>query len=288
MRLSSLLPGVPVAAALALAARVAGAQPEPAESEYPLSFVERPLTLPRMTLAPELELEVARQPDGLGVTPVGLNLGATFGITRNWEVGAFFLPLEFTPSVTYGSPYVAESNLQVFSTFRFLNARAFEMGARLRAYFITTTGAGAQITPSVPMIIHLGKVGRIDAEVALPITARGTAAGGVSAGGATVGLDVPLSIAFDIIEPLHVGLSTGVQVEDFGHAGDTLFVPLGFFAGYAIGGKRPLLDVDVFFQWAQFIAPTAANSSTNNLAVGTFNAGDFNTGLAVKGYFYFL
>jgi hypothetical protein len=286
VRLSSLLCGLPLVAALALTARVAGAQPAPEESEYPVSFVERPLTLSHMTLAPELELEVARDPLGLGVTPVGIDIGATFGITRNWEVGATVLPLEFTPSVTFGSPYVPESNLQLFSTFRFLHAGAFEMGARLRAYFITTTGAGAEIVPSVPMIIHLGKFGRIDAEVAVPILARGTA--GTTAGGASAGLSVPLSIAFDIIEPLHVGVSTGIQILDFSQASDTFFIPLGFFAGYAIGEKRPILDVDVSFQWTEFIAPLiATNADPAASGPSTFNGGSFTAGLSVKGYFYF-
>ncbi len=284
-----LLSALPVSLAIALAAPDARAQAEPAESEYPLSFVERPLTLSRLTLAPELEFEVARNPDGAGVTPVGINLGATFGITRNIEVGAFFLPLTFTPKFSYGNPVEPESNLQVFSTFRFLNVRAFEMGARLRAYFITTGGAGAQIVPSIPLLIHLGRVGRIDAEVEVPITVRGssTSNGTVVASGTVAGLNVPISIAFDIIEPLHVGLSTGVQVEDFSAAKDTLVVPLGFFAGFAIGGKRPYLDIDGFFQWGQFIAPAAADNSTTGPGLGKINAGDFNTGLAVKGYFYF-
>jgi hypothetical protein len=283
VRLSSLLCGLPVAAALALTARVAGAQPAPEESEYPLSFVERPLTLSHLTLAPELEFEVARDPDGLGVTPVGLNVGATFGITRNWEVGAFVLPLEFTPSVTYGSTYVPESNLQVFSTFRFLHAGVFEMGARLRAYFITTTGAGVEIVPSVPMIIHLGKFGRIDAEVAVPIVGRGSVGGGSSAG-----LSVPISVAFDIIEPLHVGVSTGVQILNFSDASDTFFIPLGFFAGYAIGNKRPLLDIDVSFQWTEFIAPlVATNADPAASGPSTFNGGSFTAGISAKGYFYF-
>lgn len=292
MRLSIVLSSFTLGAAMLFSPALARAQHGHGhhggeeESDYPLSYVERPLTLPRLALAPELEFELGRAEGATATTStgretlVGINIGAAFGITKDLEVGAFILPLRFAPKVTYGSaPDDAAANLQFFGTFRFFNNHFVEIGARLRLYAITQDFKGAQITPSVPFRFHLHKRVSLDAEVAIPITAAGDGYG------AHVGLNVPLALAVDIIEPLHVGVRTGLQVFDFnpngGSVGNYVYIPLGFFAGFAIGGKRPIVDIDAFFQWDRFATPGGS------LGGDKIVAGDFQTGLAVRGYFYF-
>jgi hypothetical protein len=287
VRISILGSGFTLGAVVALTAGSALAaghkHHEEAESEYPVSYVERPLTLPRLALAPELELEFGRAlgaATGLGVagreTLAGINLGASFGITKDLEVGAFVLPLQFSPTVSYGSGTEPASNLQLFGTYRFFHNKQIEVGGRLRAYIITDLGVGAQFTPSVPLLVHLSQKLRLDVEVAVPISA-------LKGVGVHLGLNVPVALSIDIIEPLHIGARTGLQIDDLGggSVGKRFYVPLGLFAGYALGGKKPFLDIDGFFQFNHFAAPGSGAGADKIVA------GDFQTGLAVRGYFYF-
>ena len=73
----------------------------------------------------------------------------------------------------------------------------------------------------------------------------------------------------------------GVRVEDFGKGGETTFIPLGVFAGYAIGEKKPIVDIDPFFSFYQFITP--GGGTLGNKA----NPGLFVAGVSARGYIYF-
>lgn len=310
MRASILVSGV-IMAAVSLAAGSAraqhGAPGAPAahgehggeESEYPVSYVERPLTLPKFTLAPFGELDIVRIGVGEGANSAaavvaGMQIGASFGITKNIEVGAVVLPIQFNNGAGYGGLFVGEEGTlaqpSIYGTFRFLHTGVFEMGARLRLQFIVPhaefgLGAGAIITPSVPMLVHIGKVGRLDAEVAIPIRAigvsEGTGAFSTSTTQVRAGLDIPLRLAFDIIEPLHVGVSTGVSIEDFGEASASTRIPLGVFFGYAVGHGKPIVDIDPFFSFFQFITPGGG------IFGDKVNPGIFVAGVSARGYIYF-
>jgi hypothetical protein len=284
VRLSVLLSGSILAAAtLTVHAARAGDQ------EYPLSFVERPLTLPRLTLAPSFELDIDRI--GIGGLPgdvviAGMQIGASFGITPDFEVGAIVVPIQFNNGAGYGGFFVGEegelAEPTLFATYRFLHTEAIDLGARLAIQIVIPSdgsGAGAIIEPSVPLLVHLGKVARLDAALGFRIAAGG--ATGVGGSSVAVGLGIPASVAFDIIPPLHVGVSTGVFVDNFSQAGDTARIPLGVFAGYAIGDKRPIVDIDPFFSFFDFITPGVPSPGDK------INPGIFIAGVSAKGYFYF-
>jgi hypothetical protein len=271
------------------------------ESEYPVSYVERPLTLPRLTLAPFGEIDITRigvDTTSGGVTikgeavVAGMQIGAAFGITKDLEVGAVVLPIQFNNGAGYGGLFVGEEGTlaqpSVFATFRFLHQPIFDLGARLRVQFVVPRndiglGAGAIIEPSIPFLLHIGKIGRFDAEVGVPITVLSTTVGigPTTTTHVAAGIDVPLRLAFDIIEPLHVGVSTGVVVEDFGDAGVTTRIPLGIFMGYAVGEKRPIVDIDPFFSFFDFLTPGGGPFGDK------VNPGIFVAGISVRGYVYF-
>lgn len=274
-----------------------------AEPEYPVSYVERPLTLPKSTLAPQLELDLDNLPVSVAtangvvtsnVVVAGMQLGASFGITPDLEVGAVVLPVQFNDGAGYGGVFVGEEGTpgdpMLVGTFRFLHRPLFDLGARLRILIAPPRGgvdAGALVEPSVPLLLHLGTRARIDAEVGLPLAIHGgttTTVNGVTTttgSSATLGLDVPVRLAVDILEPLHVGVSTGVRIDDFGDGGGTTFVPLGVFAGYAIGEGRPILDVDPFFSFYDFFTPGGGPFGDK------FNPSVIVFGVSARGYFYF-
>ncbi len=291
-RLPKLLTTLALGAAMSFAATSALAQhgpPPPGhggphhgeegeESEYPVSYVERPLTLSRLTLAPELELSVVRESPfvaSVNAHPpaeavAGLSLGATFGITRDFEISAVVLPLELNAAnengqrtFRYGSPILG-------ATFRFYHSHVLEVGARLQGTIYTESGAtGALITPSVPLLFHLGTRARIDTGVALPITAR--------AGTTSTGLQIPFALAVDVIEPFHLGVNTGLVFEDIGRS-TAAGIPLGFFGGWAFGRHKPIVDLDAFFRWDSLVTPNGNEK---------FEAGVYEVGLAAKAYLYF-
>jgi hypothetical protein len=213
-----------------------------------------------------------------------MNLGAAFGITKDFEIGANFLPLTFSPEVGYGSSLEPESNLQLFATYRFFHSHTVEIGGRVRVFVVTPhTGmsAGAVIQPSVPFLFHFGKIARLDAELAVPISVNGVSGTGMGVAQTTfVGLNVPVAFSIDIAEPFHVGLRTGFMSANLGHFGDYATVPLGFFAGYAIGGKKPVLDIDPFFTWGHFLTPGVGAGGDK------INPGDWTVGLNVRAYLY--
>ena len=279
MRLSHLLSGLAFGASLSLSATAASA----GESEYPLSYVERPLTLPRFTLAPELNIiiEHGLSESCLGLTGgsplcVGVEAGAAFGITKDLEVGATVLSFKSQPGLGFGY-----SEPQLRGTYRFLSGQ-FELGVQLRATFLVSYGAGVILQPSVPMLLHLGKVARLDLNPGFDFRLRGGCLGNgcAATGGNAVGFELPIRFAIDIIEPLHVGANTGIFINDFGHAKEAAAIPLGLFAGYAIGGKRPIVDIDPFFQWRNFVTPGGGVNGDK------INPGNFQVGVEARGYIY--
>jgi hypothetical protein len=251
-------------------------EPPKAGEKMPLPFAQRPLTLPAMTLAPEL---------GFGVThlsiqgvdfgnSVGMDIGAHFGITDDFEVGATVLPIQLSPDFSYENPTVE-------ATYRFLKG-SVEMGARLRALFSFKRGeSGVGLQPGVVMLAHLGEAARLDVGAYVQL-AFGPANGLIGGGGkTTVGLNVPVQFIYDVIPELHVGATTGIGIFDFSQAGDSFYIPLGFVAGYAIGNEKgPLVDIDPYFRFPYFAVPGTGSGQDKIFS------GIWQTGLAATVYLY--
>jgi hypothetical protein len=278
------------AAVVALAAPSALAEPsgaEPvkegvAEGRLPVAEAERPITLPRFVLNPELDFDVPH----LGANFVNLSLGASFGITDDFTVRAQVLPLQLAGPAGSGFHYGQATGLVgidnpgpgIGATYRFV--RGFvEVGGSLDANIITVQSVtGVVITPGIPVRIHATKQLRIDTGAYLPIT-RST--DGVLAAN-SVGLSIPASVLYDITEPIHVGLGTGFQIVDFSQPGGTVAIPLGIFAGYAIAGKDgPIVDIDPFFTFPALFTPGTTGPNAKQT-----DTGDYVVGLSVGGFFY--
>jgi hypothetical protein len=275
VRLSQLVSGLALGAALTLSATSARAQHHGGGEEYPLSYVERPLTLPKFVLAPEGVLFIDNGAfTGLGVG-AGIELGASFGITNDFEVNATVAPIRFAPrgAGAYGEPILG-------ATYRFLRG-SVEVGGRLQVTFLHEAYAGALLIPSVPILAHIGKVARLDLDPGLIITAAGACAGGgCTGGGAGFGVQVPVRFALDITEPFHIGANSGIVIRNFANhqAESTFAIPLGIFAGYAVGQKKPIVDIDGFFGWDKFATPADPTDRVR--------ASEIRAGVAVKGYIY--
>jgi hypothetical protein len=276
------------AAVVALAAPSALAEPsgaEPvkegvAEGRLPVAEAERPITLPRFVLNPELDFDITHLA-GLG-SFANLSLGASFGITDDFSVRAQVLPLQLAGPAGSGFHYgqtTENPGPGIGATYRFV--RGFvEVGASVDANIITVQSVtGVVVTPGVPVRIHATKQLRIDTGAYLPIT-RATAGGVVAQN--SVGLSIPASVLYDITEPIHVGVGTGFQIVDFSEPGETVAIPLGIFAGYAVAGKDgPIVDIDPFFTFPALFTPGTTGPNAKQT-----DTGDYVIGLSVGGFFY--
>jgi hypothetical protein len=274
-----------------------GHAPE-SEGRLPLAQAERPLTLPKFILNPEVEFNVTAHPSGDGVpsaTFVNLNVSASFGVTDDLSVRATVLPLQLSGPTDAGSSafhygqYEDNVGPSGGATYRFLKGDV-ELGGSLDLSIITREfNSGVAITPGVPVRIHASKKIRIDTGAYLPIT-RSSPSGGLAGLGAAAdpglnplygsktGLTVPVSALYDITEPLHVGLATALQIKALGDAGHSTAVPLGVFAGYAIEGKEgPILDIDPFVTFPGLIAAPDAYATER---------GEVIVGVGVGGFLY--
>jgi hypothetical protein len=251
-----------------------------------VSFPERGIVIGDFILAPSMILQGGQLDFGLTKEGyAGLSFGARFGITRDLEVHAYPLPFVFAPSGAAGygglGPLAEGLGGPSFGAiFRFLRG-PFEVGAAADLTIYTGDITGVRIAPGIPMRLHLGKIAALDAAVAVPITAgfKDTGLGGSTT---IVGLEIPVAFSIDVIEPvLHVGVNSGFAIDDFDKAGESVAIPLGFFGGYAIPGKKgPLLDIDPFFRWPDLFTPGVPAGGDK------VNAGNIQVGVEVAGFFY--
>jgi hypothetical protein len=237
-------------------ARAARAE-EPARDEdkprQPVAVAERRLTLPRLTLAPELSVDVSRlsgEGIGEGEIEVGAAVGARFGILDDLEIGATVAPIVVTPEFAYGSP-------RLWSTYRFLEGEV-EVGASFSIGIITYAAplslpplpfqeTGVLLQPGMPVRIHIGETARLDVGVYVPIELGGLGA---------LGMKIPVEFVYDFVKAVHVAVSTGFVISNLNDAVSHMVVPAGLSTGFALAGKKgPVLDIDPFFRFPLLFTP---------------------------------
>jgi hypothetical protein len=253
----------------------------------PIAYAARPLTVPALTLAPQLSSTV----DKLSTTTVqaiyntpnakslnvGVAIGASVGIVENIEVGAVVAPLQVLPSFSYGDP-------SVHGTFRFVKG-GFELAGYINSTFIThqgvdpqvtlpvlNSGAGVLLEPGLLSRIHMGGRAKLDIGATVPIQ-LGSAVH-------DIGLNVPVELAFNLIEAFHIGASSGFGIADVKAPALNSYVPLGLLAGVAIGNDdKPVFDIGALFRWPEFANPGKTQ---------TIDTSDFQVGLSLAAYIYFM
>jgi hypothetical protein len=263
VRRSKLLWGLLCLTAITLAAPAARAQD--GGQRYPLAYVDRPLTLPSISLSPDVSFDatqIVKDPNTATKTlqtNLAFSGGFGFGITDDLEVRASIGTLQFTPTFNYLEPRLG-------ATYRFVGADQFNMGVHAEATVLTLAGAaGARFALAIPFLIRLGSSARLDLAPGAPVTIQEKKA-------TTFGLEVPVSFAFQIVEPIHIGARTSATITDFSAPGRNLVIPLGFFLGISLGSERPIVELDPYFTWTEFATP-GAQLDNNKLSIDKFSAG---------------
>lgn len=212
---------------------------------YPVNNALRPLTMSAGLLRIDAGFGFAKfcTDTGLGTfcsdTSVALSVGAGYGITDDFEVGATVLPLQLSPDFDFGDP-------SIYGQYRFVTG-AVEVGARADIWFPVQGPFRAQL--GVPIWF------RVSPLVALRTGAFLTFID-VRRVGLRVGLSAPFTAIINATESLWFGIDTGIAfaLTDPG-PGDTFVMPLGFQVGYAIPGATgaPLVDLIGSFGFPLFI-----------------------------------
>lgn len=233
----------------------------------PVPYVERPLTLPEMMLAPEFgaslsHLEFAFFGGSIAVNAINLGAGASFGIID--DLTAYVVPLVMTIGTSPGSdPQVYYGTFRLGAIYRFFKSEVADIGAQAE-FGATGVNDVIHLTARLPILLRLADVVRIDTGLAIsgffPVNG-GDPAGGIASMSnhfpspiGLAGAGVPVDVAFQVAEPVFLGLNTGIGLADFETAEDTFFSPLGLFVGGTVpAADGPLMDLRGSFSFPYFL-----------------------------------
>ncbi len=213
-------------------------------------YVQRGLVVPQRTLridaGPRLPMTpVTPMRDGtLGIlqldedadTLLYLNLGMSFGVTPDLEVGVLALPMLLSPDTRYGDPVL-------HGTYRFTRG---ELEAGVFLGFDLPVNDDLDITGGIPLVLHVGNSARVDLAALLHVRFDDES---------PVDIMFPIEIAFAATQRMFLGPESGIMIANF----DRVLVPLGFFVGYTLGslgdlrGELRLVNVGDAFEAFQLL-----------------------------------
>jgi hypothetical protein len=231
-------------AALVLGALAAFASDASAQRmRMPVSYQQRPLTLPRGTLRPEIGsvLSVERNRPDDDDAWLHFTAGLGVGITNDFELGILVLPLRVAPASRYGStdpgqpplvtPWFGHERPDVYGRYRFVRGDV-ELGLDL--HFILPVPEEFHLVMGIPFLFHIADFMRIDTGLYLQSEAFDRAWG-----------HLPLVLTFNPSRRFFFGFDGGMTIGNDARRrpGDDVRLPFGFFLGFTLG--RPTVDIKV-------------------------------------------
>jgi hypothetical protein len=284
----------------AMAFATTPAHADPADGEpairLPLARAQRPITLPALVVAPEVDFQIDHRAEG---TYGELDVSAAAGLTDDLSVHALVAPLELWAPGGGGLRY-GETNRNFGPgagvSYRFVRGHV-ELGAILSGRIFTLPNvSGGSVIPGLLFRAHLSESARLDVDPAVTlqfakaepppaVTAPNPVVGDTavavpasSASGNAVRVQVPVTLLYNVDPHVDLALRTGLTVFDTSNAKTSTGIPLGFFAGYAVSGAHgPVADIRPFFQFPYLLMPGRAKIT---------NTDQFQIGVELVGYLY--
>jgi hypothetical protein len=208
------------------------------------NFASRPITLPkgllRLDLAPPdygyMEHGELNRDRGLqlrvdeGNDPnLGLGLGASYGITSDFEVGGLLFPFIFAPDFDFG-------DMELFGRYGFVRGNV-QLAGQLTLRIPTQRKFGLGF--GLPMLFRISNSFLIDSGIELEIIFP-------HHGDEYLNLDLPLAFNFDIGRSAFLGFRTGVLVVHMDDAAINLGLQGGLRADRSV-------HLTASFNWPRFI-----------------------------------
>lgn len=233
----------------------------------PKPYVERPLTLPHQTIAPDIAISLSGYDTSDPL--VYLSSGIRWGIIDQVEIEATPHAIRLAPNFAFAYP-----SLGITAGY---TGNTFEIAGRLR-YFIGIdsfdgdVNAGALLV-GAPMQIHLGRWGRIDTGAFATFDFDGALSTGIesSAGRSSdfraglfntsaspyiVDTGIPFHFLFQPVPEFWFGIHHGISIYDFDNASETFALPLGVELGISASDDfNPTADLGVRADLPQFFVP---------------------------------
>lgn len=165
-----------------------------------------------------------------GVTSIGLNAGAAFGVNNDLSIGGI-LPLALSPDAALGNP-------ELFGRYRFLHGST-EAAAQLSFAIPAKSGSSFNMNIAVP--VRMRGEFRLDLTPTLGLNFSDPIAMSVA---------LPVGLYYNFAPNVFAGLQTGVNLtNEF----NTIGIPLGLGAGYTLqAAEGPMLDATVSFTLPAF------------------------------------
>ena len=294
-----------------LAPLVAGALsvtlPAPAQADatsdlrYPIAEAARPITLPKLVFAPEVTVDVLRIQANDVYTDATVQAG--MGITDDVSVRALVAPLQLAAPAGQAGFQYGQSEATRGPSRRPDSAcasRPHRAGPELRrARLHRPQLVGRSPHPGDPdpgALRHAGEARRRAHDERVDRTGDpdhrdervlGDQRAGVPLYNVTtstvsdnlVHFDVPITLLFNVADPVFVSVNSGVTINDLAKAGATTGVPLGFSAGFTVPGRQgPLLDVMPYVNFPYALWTGAAGPTV---------FGEYAAGVKLVGFLYF-
>ena len=261
-----------VGASLFVTATAALADPARAgDVAMPLRYVERPLTLPKDTLAPQLSIGELHFQQSFGRTSIaanaiGLDLGVAYGLTDDLTLDLTPLTMLIvrTDSGSFNDTTTYYGTFRLGGTYRFFHSEMADVGGRFE-FGATGASHALHLSGGVPVQLRFGQLVRVDTGAFLTAFFP-TKGGSVDAAVAYPGLSLPLpgtvgglagvpvNASVQVVDAVYAGVDTGFGIASFrGQVDRNCFMPLGFHAGYTLGGAAPVADVALGFSFPFFL-----------------------------------
>jgi hypothetical protein len=234
------------------AGQEAGPMPSPEQlstTSQPLSYTERPLTLPGGTWSFAGGAGVGRF-WGSDETSLGITAAMSYGIVDAFELGTFVMQLQLLERVVYDRP-------SLYAIAQLFNGQHFTIGAKLEVVAGIQSYSPWTVTIGIPQ--HYYPTERLRLELGLYVEF-------VQSETRLTNFHVPASLDLQVTDAVFGSLSTSFVLID----GEQVVIPLGLGIGYTFErDQQPLCDLRAEFQWPLFHQP----SSERPMDLDTLTAG---------------